>query len=1169
MTDPVPKRTGKGWWQLAPLVAFTLLLGFLPCEPARAQTVNGGFHGTISDPTGAAIPGATVVIKNLGTGAVRQVNSDATGFYTITQIPPAIYSISVSKSGFETLVQPNVELRVAEDREASFILKIGQVTQQIEVTAQAASLDTTNSTLGTVVGSQSVVDLPLNGRQFTQMILLSPGSTPHEGGQQAAFTVEEGGGGISPAVNGQGARFNNYTLDSGLDIEVFKQVSMISPPPDAIQEFKVQNHSVDASIGMAPGANVNVATKTGSLQLHGDAWEFLRNDALDAANFFDNFANTAKPAYHQNQFGATLGGPVVLPRYDGRARKTYFFGYYEGFRSSQGFTEFADVPYASELGGNFSDLLVPSASNPTAGSPDGEVDGLGRAIISGQLYNPYSEGYTGPVSPNSGPPSISPSQTQTVRDPFPGNVIPPSMITPQALTYLNYLYPTANYGPGGNSFPNYTGTSNDVVSGNQFGTRIDHSFGNNDTLFGAFYYNSATEDKPCNLPKSCNILDDFGRIVNLNYTHIFNPTLVLTIHYMHMYDNTSFLEGTPLGVAALNALNALAYEPVRDNYPYIPYGSLSPRFNEPDQFAVPLGPFHTHAINADIQKIAGKHTLGAGYLAYHFHSYDDGWGEEQNFDQYPTSAIITPGNNDAETGDGLASLLLNLPSSLGGFEGRTYADTTDLWQGLYVQDKWQVSKKLAITVGLRYDYVPPMTFKNNQDSGWSNNCGCFLITQPYGTLFPFANVRARYFDPQWRTFEPRFGFNYGVTQKLIVRGGLAVFTDHGGNLIQETQDDRIAWPWGVEVGGYINENRGYPSLFYNNPPPATAFFPSPTNAAGLSIFGGANNQNETPTSLQWNFGVEDQLSPSTTAEVDYVGSRDNHLVLNYNDNSPPPNELGPGTVASRVPYSGVIPDFAYDTNLGYGSYNSLQVKIERRFSQGLTFLGAYTWSHCMDINSGLYDGDPFPEPYNFRAMYGDCDSDYPNILTFSAVYALPFGHGKSFGGNWSKPVSAILGNWSTTGILAANSGAPFSVVLPFDNANTGIGDQFAEEVSAPIPSGFHQSQAAWFNGSAFTVCATYTYCNTGRNILRGPGRVEFDYSLYKDFNFSETKYLEFRVETFNLFNRVNFASPGGSAQGSFTNFGGAAAVAEGTPNYNEILSAGPAREIQFALKLVF
>jgi hypothetical protein len=223
----------------------------------------------------------------------------------------------------------------------------------------------------------------------------------------------------------------------------------------------------------------------------------------------------------------------------------------------------------------------------------------------------------------------------------------------------------------------------------------------------------------------------------------------------------------------------------------------------------------------------------------------------------------------------------------------------------------------------------------------------------------------------------------------------------------------------------------------------------------------------------------------------------------------------------------------------------------------------------MDLNSGLYDGDPLPNPYNLSSLWGRCDMDYPNILTFSDVYTLPFGRGKAFGNGWSGPVNAILGNWQLGDILAANSGAPFSVVLPFDNANTGIGSQFAEELSNPLPSGFKQTQFTWYDPNAFGACATYTYCNTGRNILRGPAHVNFDFSLSKDFKFTETKYLQFRVETFNLFNRVNFASPGGSAQGSFTNFGGAASISAGTPNYMEILNAGPAREIQFALKFVF
>ena len=245
------------------------------------------------------------------------------------------------------------------------------------------------------------------------------------------------------------------------------------------------------------------------------------------------------------------------------------------------------------------------------------------------------------------------------------------------------------------------------------------------------------------------------------------------------------------------------------------------------------------------------------------------------------------------------------------------------------------------------------------------------------------------------------------------------------------------------------------------------------------------------------------------------------------------------------------------------------MKLERRFSQGLTILGAYTWSHCLDINSGLYDGDPFPNPYNLRSFWGKCDMDYPNILTFSSVYSLPFGKGEQFGGSISGAANAVLGNWQLGAILAANSGGPFSVLLPFDNANTGIGDQFAQEIAPPRPSGFTSTRAEWYDPSSFGACASYTYCNTGRNILRGPSRVDFDLSLSKSFKFTETKSLEIRIESFNLFNRVNFASPGGGAQGSFTNFGGAASVSEGTPNYMGIFAAGPGREIQFAAKLHF
>lgn len=333
---------------------------------AMAQTVNGGFHGTVSDSTGAVLPGATVEAKNLATNAVRQSQADDAGLYTITQLPPGHYAITASKTGFTTARQADIELLVNQDAGLDFTLNVGAVSQTMEVTAAPPTLQTTDATIGQVIGSKQVVDLPLNGRQFTQLVLLTPGAAPKETGQQAFFVIPIGGGGISPSVNGQRGQQNNFTLDGVLNNAIFVNTWAISPPPDAIQEFNVQSEITDAQFSISSGANVNVVTKSGSNQFHGAVWEFLRNDKLDAANFFDNVAGLPKPSFRQNQYGFQAGGPLIIPHlFDGREKKTYVSGYWEGFRSTQGFTQQNNVPTAAELGGDFSDLLIPNPDFPT------------------------------------------------------------------------------------------------------------------------------------------------------------------------------------------------------------------------------------------------------------------------------------------------------------------------------------------------------------------------------------------------------------------------------------------------------------------------------------------------------------------------------------------------------------------------------------------------------------------------------------------------------------------------------------------------------------------------------------------------------------------------------------------------------------------------------------
>ncbi|HEV2495103.1 MAG TPA: TonB-dependent receptor [Terriglobia bacterium] len=1158
---------------------------------AKAQTVNGAFHGTVTDPTGAVLPGASVEAKNLATNAVRQSGSDDTGFYTIVQLPPGNYTLTASKTGFATAVQSNVQLLVNQDAELDFTLKVGAVSQTMDVTAAPPVLQVADATISQVIGSKQVVDLPLNGRQFTQLVLLTPGAAPKETGQQAFFVIPIGGGGISPSVNGQRGQQNNFTLDGVLNNAIFDNAWAISPPPDAIQEFNVQSEITDAQFSISSGANVNVVTKSGSNQFHGSVWEFIRNDKLDAANFFDNVANQKKPAFRQNQYGFQAGGPLMIPHlYDGRDKKTYVSGYWEGYRSSKGFTEFNNVPTAAELGGDFSGLLTNNQSKDSNGNFI--FDALGRKVFDGQIYNPYStrQVTAGQVDPVTG---LVATSTGLVRDPFSGNIITGVPLNAQALTYLKAFYPLPNFGPG---FPNFTKSSAQVISSDQFGIRVDHSFSNADTLYGNYYYAQPDETFPTSLLSGADVSRNHARVIALGYTHLFSPTLVGSFHYgYNKTDHSRFIGGTG-NQALLDATGLGSFEPVRDGIPIVPQISLSPRLGGTGQFAIPLGPIRSHQFGADIQKIRGSHTLSVGAMLFHIHSFDDGWGSSIGFDQFPTAETIASGNVSS-TGDGLASMLLNLPSSIFGFVGYTGADDKTNWQGYYVQDKWQASKKLIVQIGIRYDYVPPAHYKNDEVSGWNPECpvpnhvltpqeqtslinSCFLIPIPFPTppgsgpapnpSWPFPNVRKTYFDPKYNGWQPRLGFAYSANPKTVVRGAFTVFTDHNNTLVQESQDPRIAWPFGAGVS-FGNLNHGLVSCpnaslsagqtCFNNLPAASLFLP-PNNYTPALAFG-ATPRLKIPYAMEYNVSVEREITPNLTGTVSYVGTGSRHLFIQPMYNAP--LTLGPNAVAP-FPFFGQFP---WDTNSGVASYNSLQVKVQKRFSQGVTFLGSYTWSKCLSIQDEGQSGS-IQNPYNWSADKGDCDFNIPHIFVFSYAYELPIGKGRHFGSSMSGVANAVLGGWQASGITTAESGAPFTANVGFDNAhiNPSSENQRANPVPGVplLPSGFKQTPQAWYNPAAFAVPPPYTYGTLGRNTLRGPKFGNWDFALMKNFQITESKTFQFRSEFFNVFNNVNFSPPGGGSSGGFSTLGGESNTSVGAPGFMQIFSAAAAREIQFSLK---
>ena len=1148
--------------------------------PTVAQSARGAFHGTVTDSTGAVIPGAKVVLTDLSSSQVREATTDDHGFYTIAQLPPAHYSVSVSKEGFSTAKQADVELLVNQDLEANYTLQVGSVSQQVEVLGNISMLHTADATLGQVVEAAPVVDLPLNGRQFTQLILLTPGAAPKEGGQQSFYQIPIGGGAITPSMNGQEGTQNAFTIDGVMDNHFFCQVAAINPPPDAIQEFNAQYHTVDAAFGLTSGANVNIVTKSGGPELHGSVYEFIRNDDLDAANFFDNFSSTPKPAYRQNQYGVSIGGPVMLPGYDGRKKHTYFFGYWEGFRSSQSFTEFANVPTAGELGGDFSDILT----NTPVGT-----DPLGRTIMAGEIVNPYSSRQVtaGSVDPVTG---LTAQSTGLVRDPFPGNVIPTSMLTQQALTYIHAFFPAANYGPGGNNFPNFTDVSPQTTTSDQFGTSLEHTFSNNDTLFGKFFFTQPNEVYANNLLLGANTNENHGRMVALGYTHLFSPTLLATLHYGYQW---LYFEYTtqPAGAALLNATNAEGIDPIINNTPIVPEVSIGPRISGTNQFAIPQGPMRTHQINFDIQKVHGTHTVSAGLLVMRIHGYDNGWGTSLTFDQYPTSALGAGSVNNLSSGDGLASMLLNLPSDLQPFVGLTGADIKTYRIGAYLMDKWQASKKLNVQAGLRWDMATPPSYLSNEFSMWNSNCPtgnyvnatqtqinqieeqCLLMPVPYAPQptaanpnppsWPFPNARKSLWDPRYNGWQPRLGFAYEMRPRTVVRAGFAMFDDYN-QFDKEMQDPRGSWPWGANpiVNGL---NHGIPSMFYNNLPDAQYWL----TEAGLTIGRAANPAVKIPYSMEYNFGIQDQITPNMTFNIDYVGSESRHLWGTFGYNAPPPWELGPNAIPNAQPFP-FIDIIQANDNVFNSNYNGLQVKLEKRFSEGLSFLASYTYSKCLDEMSGDYDQWP-ENTYDFMQDYGPCDFNFPQMFTFNVLYRLPFGHGQHFGGNVGRGLNTLIGGWNVSEITSFHSGSPFFAALPIDNANDGVTPQRVNMVPGCQlkPAGFQQDQAQFYNTACFVSPAPYTLGTSERNGLRGPYYQDFDLALFKNFKLTEAKSIQFRAEGFNVFNRVNFTAPGGGTTGAFNDLGGSVATSLDTPTFMQLWAAGPGREIQFALKFLF
>ncbi len=1065
------------------------------------QTTTGSFNGTVTDPSSAAVGGVKVQVTSSGTGLQRSAVTGDNGKYTIPLLPPGTYNISIEKSGFATTKRSNIQLLVNQSATLDFKLSVSAVSETVDVTGAPPTLNTTNATIGQVIEHQQIVDFPLNGRSFTQLTLLTPGAVPQESGQQNSFTVRQGAGGVSPSVNGQRGQENNFTMDGVLNNSIYTNTWAISPPPDALGEFNVQSHITDSQFSISSGANINIVSRSGTNQFHGSVWEFIRNSALDSRSPFDQ---GGVPPYKQNQYGVNFGGPVLLPHYNGRNR-TFFDVYWEGFRSIQSLSYQEEVPTAAMRQGDFSGISTP-------------------------IYNPYT--------------SVANANGTVTRTQFPGNKIPSTLFNPSSLLVLQKYYPLPNLNLAEGANPNYEFQGNNNTASDQTGIRIDHRFGDNDTIFGRYNRSNQNLIRPESLPTYIQSLNNYAQTVALGYTHLFGPTSILSLHYGYTNTNAGQFDD-PAGQSFLTATNFGQLAPAKNGIALGPQIGISNGYNGVSQYAIPLGPQENHDGHADLSLVRGKHTIGIGAMIYHVHSFDDGWGMETDFNQNATSS-----NGQVNgTGYGPASFLLGLPTNVAGFLGDTSANQQTFWYGGYVQDQWQASQKLTLTMGLRYDLVLPAHY-TKVVSGLDIGTGNFLVSTPAPPLFVQPNVRPTYFDPHYNGFEPRFGLAYRASETTVFRAAFAMFDDHNNTLVQESQDPRQSWPAGVGVA-LSNQNQGVPNITFNNLPTYASFF----NPLQPYVDFGADPRNKIPYVMEYNAGIEQQLGHAYVLSADYVGSQGRHQFI-----QPAANTAyipGPGPLASRgQPFPQYASgSFSYDENVGNSNYNALQAKLQKTLSFGLSFLASYTWSKSMDIQSEGQSGS-IASIYNLRADYAPSDFNRSQLFVWSGIYQLPFGKGKQHLANSKGVVEALLGNWNLTSIVTFISGQPYDIIAGGDVANVGGGTQRAQVVGNPN-TGFTRSPSEWFNVNAFAIPGLYTFGNEGRNNLTGPPEKNVDFSVYKDFSLGERATLQFRSEFFNIFNHPAFGTPNNNVQA--TNLGDITGLATGTFP----------RQIQFALKLSF
>lgn len=1037
---------------------------------ALGQAQTATVTGRVTDSTGAVVPGTQITITSVATGASRAVQANEVGLYTVPLLPPGEYRMVVEQQGFRAVSRTGIILQVDQRATIDFELEIGAVSEQIEVSADALQLNTVEASQGQVIDNRRIVDMPLNGRDYNQLALLSAGAVqPLPDARYGGFSS-----------GGMRVTQNNFLLD-GVDnnaVELAgaqRQSEMVKPSVDAVQEFKVQTNSYSAEFGRAMGSVVNVTTKSGTNELHGTAFHFLRNEKLDAKNFFDP-ADRPRPPFKRNQFGFSVGGPAFVPKmFDGR-NKVFWFGNYEGTRVRESTTSNNTIPTARMRQGDFGDLL----------------EQRNRTILD-------------PVT----------------RQPFVNNRIPQGRFDPVA-TRLMELYPTPQNSLVATNFLYNAPLQQNVE---QFGFRFDINLGSKDTI--SYRYSQQDLLSPAALalpPPALTPNFDFntqGKITSAQWNRIFTPTLLMSLRGawnfgLFIRDNPAqagreFLNpvyGIPGGSALPGGMSAMNIT----GYTSLGLGANNPVDRDSQN----------RQLVGDLTWIKGKHTVKMGGNLLRM----------QNNIFNIRSEIGNYSFNGRFTNDGAADFLLGMASSYA-WSTRIQVDLRAWNAGAFIQDDWRVSQKLTVNLGMRYEVTTPFIDKRDRMGildNWTDPANPRLIFA--GSEGSDTFNRAMIATDR-NNFMPRVGFAYKATNKTVLRAGYGVFF----MLFEPLGDGEflIGNPPNA-FGVNLASSATVPAVLLKDGPPEGAL--TLQQATGLTFVSYERRPNQS-YSQQWNFNIQQELARDWLFEIGYSGSKGTHLAQRYDDNFSPPgpgninakrplNRIEiPGTGIVVSPLAGI---FGYHHN-GNSIYHGMLTKLEKRFSQGFTVLTSYSFSKtigdtCGGAPQGNAAGCGFQDIRNLRLERGLDNQDVPHRLVVSGVYELPFGRGRRYGATLNGVADAVLGGWSIGSIVTTASGRPLSPTTQGNPANTGnIGVVNRPDVSGD-PYATTRTLLQDFNTGVFTPNAINTIGNAGRNILRQRDQFGWDFSALKDFRIVEGLILQFRFEAFQFTNTPRFGQPG-------------------------------------------